>query len=847
MEKNISSEIIEQLFVQLKSGPAGLTTEQANDRFALQAKMEKLPGRYNRELKLFIRQFTNPLVLLLLIAVILSAVLGEVSDVIIIFFILVLTGIMGFLQELNAGRAVEKLRKLIEVKHMVLRDLQELELSTREIVPGDVIVFNAGDMIPADCRIIESNELHVNESTLTGESFPVEKKAGIVPEDTPLSKKHNCLWQGANIVSGTAKAVVVYSGSNTVFGSLTHSLEKEEETAFEKGIKSFGYFLLRITVILSLVILVSNLFFKKPIFDAILFSLALAIGMAPELLPAIMTFAMAAGAKRMLKKKVIVKTLSSIFNFGEVNVLCTDKTGTITEGSVGIKDVVDINGNANERIKRYTFLNAHFQQGFSNSIDQAILALNMDCNGYDKLDEIPYDFIRKRLTILVSEQGQPILITKGALPNVLEVCTFYEDADGFIQKLGNTTAEAIRDRFSGYAEEGLRVLGIACKSTMLRDISHADESDMVFMGFILLQDPIKESAVSSIAKLKELKVEVKIITGDNRYAAAHIARIIGIKSDLILTGDELNRISPEALLLRVRDAAIFAEIEPHQKERIIYALQKSKYTVAYIGDGINDVAAIHAADCGISTSNAVDIAKEAADFVLLEKDLGVLADGVIEGRKSFMNSMKYIFITTGATFGNMFSIAAASVFLPFLPMLPKQILLNNFISDLPFLTIASDNVDQEELKVPGKWNIKLIQHFMVVFGLHSSVFDFLTFWVLYSYFKLSGSAFQTGWFIESVITELVILFIVRTKKPFFKSRPGKMLLWSCIFACVITIYLPFSPFADLLGLKIEHAAQALAIAGILVLYVITGDILKLLFFKYSKFSNEPKKWQKAGI
>lgn len=833
METFISSEPIGQLYQRLQSSEAGLTEAQAKQRLAALPNKKKISGPFQRNLHLLARQFANPLVILLIVAVLLSALLGETSDVIIILLILLATALTGFLQEANAGRAVERLQQLIAVKHVVLRDALETERPTEDLVPGDILVFNAGDIISADCRIITSNELHVNESALTGESFPVEKYDGEVAADAALGQKHNCLWKGANIISGTAKALVVAIGNDTVFGQLSKDLDREEETAFEKGIKSFGFFLLRITVLLSLIILVSNLFFHKPFFESLLFSLALAVGMAPEMLPAIMTFSMAAGAKKMLKKKVIVKKLSSIFNFGEVNVLCTDKTGTITEGTVGLSDVVDIQGKTNERASLYTYLNAAYQQGFSNPIDQAIQQLKLDIGAYSKLDEIPYDFIRKRLTILVNEAGRNMMITKGAFDNVLDICSGYMDADGNQKTLDDSVVSLARQRFSAYAESGLRVLAIACRQVGVHDISQADETGMTFLGFILLQDPIKESAISSIKKLRDLQIDVKVITGDNRFAAKHIGDLAGFDTSRIITGGELNQVSPEALQQRVKDTGIFAEIEPHQKERIIQALQKGGRTVAYMGDGINDVAAIHAADCGISTNNAVPVAREAADFVLLEKDLEVLADGVTEGRKSFRNSMKYVFITTGATFGNMFSIALASLLLPFLPMLPKQILLNNFLTDLPFLTIASDHVDDGELKAPGTWNLRLIRRFMLVFGLHSSLFDFITFWFLYYYFALPEKAFQTGWFIESVITEILILFIIRTRKPLYKSRPGKMLVGVALAAIILTLYLPFSPFADLLGLQIAHANQAIALVLILLLYVVTGDILKRIFFWYS--------------
>lgn len=825
---------IEQLYVQLRSSPNGLPPALAEERFKERTRSFKTKSRSRRELKLLIRQFANPLVLLLVIAVILSAVLGETSDSFIIFFILISTGLLGFWQELNAGRAMEQLNKMIEMKHTVVRGGEKLQLPSSQIVAGDILQFDAGDIIPADCRIIESNELHVNESSLTGESYPVEKIEGELGETLPLSKKYNCLWEGTNVVSGTATAIVVAVGEQTIFGRMAHSLIQTPETAFEKGIKRFGFFLLRITVILSLVILVANLYFKRPLFDSVLFSLALAVGMAPELLPAIMTFAMSRGAKRMLKKKVIVKKLSSIFNFGEVNILCTDKTGTITEGNVTVKDVLDLFGNSNERIRKYAFLNAALQNGFTNPIDEAIASLNIPINEYVKINEIPYDFIRKRLSVAVKNDRQQFFITKGAFINVLEICSYIESKNGSKEIISEQRRQEISNSFIQYSQQGYRVLGLAYKQIETEKINRSDEQEMTFLGFILLEDPLKEGTASYIRRLEELRIGVKIITGDNRFAASHAATKIGIHDAVIMTGDEIGKLYPEALVVRAKATDIFAEIEPQQKELIIKALQKSNLTVAYIGDGINDVAAINAADIGMSTSNAVDVAKEAADFVLLEKDLSVLADGIYEGRRSFVNSMKYMLITTGATFGNMFSVAAASLVLPFLPMLPKQILLTNLITDLPFMTIASDHVDDEQLKRPGKWDLKMIRNFMMVFGLHSSIFDFITFYILYVSFDLSDSFFQTGWFIESSITELLILFVIRTKKSFSKSKPGRLLLTTAIIAFCITMYLPFSPFAASLGLSIAHFRQVMAIMIILVVYAITADILKIFFFKIGK-------------
>ena len=826
----ICSPSINEIFSQLHSSENGLTNDEAAQRLLKQTAGSKTESRISREFKLFIRQFTSPLVLLLSVAVILSGVLGETSDMLIILFILLATGLLSFFQELNAGRAVEKLQQMIHPVATVMRDGKSIEIKTNEIVSGDVLLFTAGDIIPADCRIIESNQLIVNESSLTGESYPVEKKPGEADENAPLTSKNNCLWKGTNIVNGTAKTIVVNLGKDSLFGHMQKSLQHETETVFEKGIKNFGYFLLRITLALAIVILGINLLFHRPIIDSVLFSLAIAVGMAPELLPAIMTLSMTAGARRMLKKKVIVKKLSSIFNLGEINILCTDKTGTITEGSVIVKEFVTGEGKADENLKLLASLNASLQSGFSNPIDDAIKKMNTDISGYEKLGEIPYDFLRKRLSVLVKKDSRSVLITKGAFANVLSVCDRFE-ANGVISNIDELKKTEFEKKFKDYSESGLRVLAISKKDVNSPSVKKEDEEQMVFAGFILLEDPLKKDVQQSIEKLKQLNVEIKIITGDNHYIAAYAARQLGMDDSKIITGSMLAEISQDALPVKACEANVFAEIEPNQKETIIRALQKAGKAVAYMGDGINDAAAIHAADTGISVEDAVDVAKEAADFVLMEKDLGVLADGIDEGRKSFANSMKYILINTGATFGNMFSLAGASLLLPFLPMLPKQILLTNFLTDFPYLAIASDNIDKEQMEKPAKWNFKTIRSFMIVFGIHSSIFDFITFFVIYFYFKSNEAGFQTSWFIESVMTELVILFIIRTRKSFIKSKPGNLLIIITVIAAVVTILITLPPVAPLLNFSFPQSRQLIAIVIILLLYVITGDLLKVYFFR----------------
>lgn len=815
---------------QLKSNTSGLTQKEASQILQQSTNIKRVRSSFEKDLILFGSQFKSPLMLLLIGAVVLSAFLGDTSDVFIILFIVLSTGLLSFFQERNASKTVEKLQSMIALRSTVLRDGTPQQIIGNEIVPGDILLFKAGDMIPADCLIVESNEINTNEASLTGESYPVRKEVGIVDENTVLSKRTNCLWEGTNVVSGTAKALVIHTGNTTLFGSIVQSASTEVETSFEKGIKDFGYFLMKITLVLSVFILTVNLFNHKSIIESALFALALAVGMAPELLPAITTIAMSAGAKRLLEKKVIVKKLASIQNLGEVNLLCTDKTGTITEGAINVEDIVDYSGKSNEFVKKLAFWNASLESGYSNPIDEALKAMPLtDKTLPKKTNEIPYDFIRKRLSIAVDTGSEQLLISKGAFPQIISICQSVLGENNNITPIEQSIAN-INQQYEAFGVNGLRVIAVAYKTISNNNITKEDEIQMVFAGFILLQDPVKSGIIDTIEKLKKLHVNLKIITGDNRNVAKAIALKLGITAPNVMTGAELIALSVEDLKKKVKNIHIFAEVEPQQKEHIIQALRHN-FTVAYMGDGINDVGAINAADIGISVENAVDVAREAADFVLMEKDLSVLLDGIKEGRKTFANTLKYIFINTGSTFGNMFSVAIASLMLPFLPMLPKQILLTNFITDFPYLTIASDNVDEEQLNKPGKWDLKFIRNYMIIFGIHSSIFDVITFLTLLYVLKVKESAFQTGWFIESILTELFILFIIRTHKNFFKSQPGKYLFILSVFGLILTLGLPYSPLATEVGLTPLPWANLSIMLIIVAAYIITADLLKVWFFK----------------
>ncbi len=639
---------------------------------------------------------------------------------------------------------------------------------------------------------------------------------------------------GSHAISGSAKAVVVLTGRETEFGKISARLAlTPPETAFESGIRHFGYFLMQVTLVLVVGIFVINIIMHKPVIVSFLFSLALAVGLTPQLLPAIISVNLAHGASQMARRRVIVKKLSSIENFGSMTVLCVDKTGTLTQGRVDLQLASDVTGMVSEKALLFAFLNASMQSGYLNPLDTAIIrAAHQNISKWKKLDEYPFDFIRKRLSILASKNGESVMITKGAFGKVCEVCTKAELPDGKIVSIGTVKSE-LEKQFEDYGKKGMRALGIAYRSFSAQTaISHEDEKEMIFLGFLLFFDPPKEGVKTAIAKLKECGVSLKVITGDNRLVAAHVADEVGLSSKRILTGAELTQMSDVALAHRANEIEIFAEVEPNQKERIILALRKSGATVGFLGDGINDATALHTADVGISVESAVDVAKEVADIVLLSKDLSVLLTGVKEGRKTFSNTMKYIFMATSANFGNMFSMAGSSLFLSFLPLLPKQVLLTNLLTDFPEMTIATDSVDEEITLKPVHWDLQFIRKFMIVFGLISSIYDYLTFGVLLYVLKASPEEFRTGWFVESVVSASTIVLIIRTFRRFYRSRPSMYLLSAVLAIVGLTCSLPFLP----LGRKLFSFTSLppifyVALAAITLAYIASVEIAKVFFFK----------------
>jgi Mg2+-importing ATPase len=775
---------------------------------------------------LFLGQFKSPIILILIGAALVSFFVQDKTDAILILAVVIVSGLLGFWQEYNASQAIQKLRSLVETKVRVLRDGQETLLPIEDVVPGDVVVLSAGAVIPGDGQLLSARELFVNEAVLTGETFPSEKTAG-------SGDREHEVFMGTHVVSGSGQAVLSCTGMATRFGKIAGSLRlRRPETEFERGVRRFGYLLAELTLLLVLAIFAINVFLHKPVLDSFLFAVALAVGLTPQLLPAIITINLSHGARRMAERKVIVRRLAAIENFGSMNVLCSDKTGTITEGKIDIRGAVDVDGNDSEKVRLYAYLNAVNQTGFINPIDEAIRTrLSPDCAAWKKLDELPYDFVRKRLSILFEHEDDHVLISKGAMRQVLEICSEAEFRDGSRLPI-DSVAPRIEEQWRRFSSQGCRVLAVACRELEpgVDRVERETERQMIFIGLIVLSDPPKPGIDRTLEQLKQAGIQIKIITGDNVLIARHLAEQVKLDGVEALSGPEINQMTDAALIQRTNDIHVFAEIEPNQKERLVRVLKKAGHVVGYIGDGINDVSALHAADVGLSVEGAVDVAREASDFILLERNLEVLVDGVREGRRTFANTLKYVFIATSANFGNMFSMAGASLFLSFLPLLPKQILVINLLTDLPEMTIATDTVDPEMVERPHRWDIHFIRRFMIVFGLISSIFDYLTFGTLI-WLNATVEQFRTGWFIESIASAALIVLVVRTRNSFFRSRPSKVLAIATIGVLVVTVLTPHLPFARVLGFEPLRPRFYPIIALIILAYVFTAEAAKRIFYK----------------
>ena len=834
MDQPLWSLPLEELFSATNSSPAGISSSEAARRIAGSGKNVLKVKEQASALSLFLGQFRSPIILILLFATGLSAVLKDWADAVIILLIVFGSAILSFFQEFNASNAAEKLRSQIALRTNVLRDGQVQSILAEDVVRGDIVILSAGSLVPADGIILDSKDFFVSQSVLTGETFPVEKVPGSVALKASLVERTNMAFMGTNVRSGSARMLVVETGMRTAFGQIASRLAlRSPETEFERGIRKLGYLLTEFMLVLVILIFALNVFFQKPVLDSLMFSIALAVGLTPQLLPAIININLSKGSQEMARQGVIVRRLEAIENFGSMDILCTDKTGTLTEGVVKLDAAVDALGQSSEKVFRWAYLNAHFQTGLPNPLDEAILQNALDLGEVCKVDEIPYDFVRKRLSVVVQQDGQNILVTKGALENVLQVCSLVQLGDQPIS-LDETQEAEICQRYTQWSEQGYRVLGVAVKEVaqQAEPFHPKDEHHMTFWGFLRFFDPPKTGVLETVQELERLGVQLKIITGDNHLVVRHTAEAVGLKDARLLTGSQLDDLRDEALWHTAERTTIFAEVDPNQKERIILALKKTGHVVGYMGDGINDAPSLHSADVGISVQNAVDVAKEAADFVLLRQDLNVLKQAILLGRKNFANTLKYVFMATSANFGNMFSMAGASLFLPFLPMLPKQILLINFLTDLPEMTIASDNVDQVNLECPRRWNITNIRRFMLVFGPLSSIFDFLTFSLLLWGLRVGQAEFHTGWFIESVLSASLVVFAVRTRLPFLRSRPSRSMLWMTLLVDLIAFGLPYSPLAGLLGFHPLGLKTLLAIGVVIGLYFSSAELAKRWFFKH---------------
>jgi P-type Mg2+ transporter len=816
----------------------GLTAAEAAVRLARFGPNAVRKTTTRGPLRLLLSQFATPIVLILIAAAVLSLFLGDRPDAVIILAIVLASGLLSFWQEYGASDAVRKLLALVAVRTPVLRDGKEVSIPTDGVVPGDVVRLTAGATVPADCLILAGTSLFVDESTLTGESYPAEKTAGTLAADTPLAKRSNSVFMGTHVVSGTADVLVMRTGTATEFGSVSERLGTAPgETEFERGVRRFGYLLMEVTLLLVIAIFAFNVLLRRPVVDSFLFSLALAVGLTPQLLPAIISINLAHGARRMAKRHVIVKRLDSIEDFGSMDVLCSDKTGTLTSGTVVVAGSYDVRGGDSEDVMLYAYLNSAFETGFANPIDDAIddamrAARAFDISAVRKLDEEPYDFLRKRLSVLVMREGRPLMVTKGALTNVLDVCTLALTPTGSVVALDEVRGD-VEKLYRALSERGLRTLGVAIRTDLSTEaIDPSFETGMTLVGVLAFEDPPKPGASEAIAELARRGVTLKIITGDNSLVARTLGARMGLDSPVIMNGHDLHAMNESALTSRVDAVDIFAEIEPNQKERLIHALRMAGHVVGYIGDGINDASALHAADVGISVNSAVDVAKEAADIVLLEPGLDVLAQGVADGRSTFANTLKYVFMATSANFGNMFSMAGASLFLPFLPLLPTQILLTNLLTDFPEMTIAGDRVDPELTERPRRWNVRFIRDFMLTFGLLSSVFDYMTFGALLLIVHAGPAEFRTGWFVESVLSASLVVLVIRTRRPMWRSRPSRSLAIATAVIWAVTVAIPYTPLGALFRFVPLPPAFLLMLAVILVLYVSGAEAAKALFYRY---------------
>lgn len=814
----------------------GLTSTEATDRLKHYGPNRLLPATQRAVVLQFLAHFRNPLVVILLVASGISALSGDVTGAVIIGLIVVMSVTLDFVQAYRAGRAAARLALQVAVTASVLRDGKLRELPVVELVPGDVVMLSAGNLIPADARLLEANDFFVNQAQLTGEPFPVEKT--VLPTGSPADwalEAPDAVFMGSSVVSGSARVRIGRVANATALGQIAVSLaEQAPPTAFEIGTRRFGMLIMRLTLLLVLFTLLVNVALHRPLLESFLFAVALAVGLTPELLPMVVSVTLTRGALRMATLKVIVKRPSAIQDMGAMDVLCTDKTGTLTEAHIRLERHVDATGTDNPQVLALAYLNSYFESGLKSPLDDAILAHeDIDVSDWAKIDEVPFDFERRRVSVLVERASARRLVVKGAPEDILRLCTHFQDNRGNTAALDDDAHTSIAALFDSLGEEGFRVLGIAWRDVPI-DHPHAvvsDESELVFAGFAAFLDPPKKSAAQALKAMASSGVAVKIVTGDNERVTRHVCTQLGIPIDGVLTGTDIATMNDDALRARVDRVNLFCRVNPSQKNRIILALKARGHVVGYLGDGINDAPSLHTADVGISVDGAVDVAKQAAAMILLEHDLMVLHKGILEGRRTFGNVMKYIMMATSSNFGNMFSMAAATLFLPFLPMLPLQILLNNLMYDVSEITLPMDNVDAEDLAQPKRWDMNFIRNFMLTIGPISSLFDFLTFFLLTSLFHAHEPLFRTGWFVESIATQVLVIFVIRTRRNPLRSHPNRWLVFTSLSVVLVAMALPFTPLAPYLGFSPLPISFFGLLTGLLIAYLLAVEGGKQWFYK----------------
>jgi Mg2+-importing ATPase len=823
------------LLAELDTSRDGLTADEAEKRLTQSGPNEATTAPHLSNLKQFLQFLVNPLVIILFVASLISAVLGQQLNSAIIIIIVLLSVLLNFVQTNRSQQAVEHLRAQLAPTSTVLRTGEWVELPRRDLVPGDIIRLSAGDLVPADARLLEAHDLHVQQAALTGESLPVEKEAeAVVSTFHSLADSPAVVLLGTSVVSGLGIAVVVATGQATAFGDIVARLAtRPPETEFDRGLRRFSFLMMRTVIFLVLFVLVVNLALQRNALESLLFAVALAVGLTPEFLPMITTVILGQGALHMAREKVIIKHLAAIENFGSMDILCSDKTGTLTTGEMKLDQWVDPLGKPSPRALQLAYINSTFETGIRSPLDTAILAhAQLDVSAWKKIDEIPFDFERRCLAIVVEHEGRRLLISKGAPESVLSKCASFEVVTPDLpapqtQPLDPVATAACEKVYQELSAQGYRTLAVAYREVPEQTAYHIkDEVGLTLIGVLAFFDPPREDAAAVLSSLQADGIQVKILTGDNELVTRHICEQVGLEGSKIVLGDELDALTDTALQQVAERTTIFARVSPAQKNRVMLALKAHGHAVGFLGDGINDAPSLHVADVGISVASAVDVARDAAEIILLERSLTVLHRGVLEGRKAFGNVMKYLLMGTSSNFGNMFSMAGASLFLPFLPMLPMQILLNNFLYDVSQVTIPTDNVDETFIRKPHHWDISLIRDFMIFIGPISSIYDFLTFWLMLTVLHASQPEFHTGWFVESLATQTLVLFVIRTAGNPLRSRPSRPLAITTVAVVLLGVLLPYTPLAGPLGFTPLPAIYFLFLFGVIVTYLLLVEIAK---------------------